>query len=197
MRISSPAKINLFLEVGERRSDGFHPLRTVFARLALADTLSIAPAPGAASSLQVDFNHDYPLSCRKQLRDSDTNIVMDSWRLLASRFPSILERPVKMTLHKMIPCGAGLGGGSSNAASALIALTRYYRLPLSGARLLDLAAKLGSDVPFFIACHPRSGYRKTPSPVWYAQGKGDSDLKDLVLHIKKPLLIIFWKNFLL
>ena len=135
--LKSPAKLNLFLRVLCRRADGYHDLVTVFHRLSLADTIKIKKAPV------------YSLRCSNPaLPTGGDNLITKAWRLLKKRFPGL--GPVRVYLKKTIPVGAGLGGGSSNAAAFLLGMKRLYGLRISKKELLELGGKLGADVPFFI-----------------------------------------------
>jgi len=132
-------KINLGLRVIERRNDGFHNLESLFVFVPdIADILEIAESK-TQSSLTLFGD---TLDCGTQ-----DNLVMQSYRLLASAF-DIPE--VEMYLYKKIPSGAGLGGGSSDAAMTLIILNNMFDLGLTKERLATYALKLGSDCPFFV-----------------------------------------------
>ncbi len=140
MRITAPAKINLHLDVLGPRADGFHALETVFQTLALADDLEVVLVPGGS---------EITLSC------SDLSIPADATNLAWKAAAAVLAaRPgcggVTVRLDKRIPHGAGLGGGSSDAASVLLALSQQLAEPLSAAELSAIALQLGSDVPFFL-----------------------------------------------
>ncbi len=146
---TAPAKINLVLEVAGRRPDGFHELRSVFAPLALADTLSVGFArPRAAADGSTVRSAD-----RLAIRGApglavEENLVLRAAALLragtARRLP-----PLAFGLRKRIPVAAGLGGGSSDALAALDLAASAWGLRLGERRRLRLAALLGSDVPFF------------------------------------------------
>lgn len=136
--VLAPAKVNLFLEVGGRRPDGFHEIDTVFQAVSLYDGLVCVPA--ARLDLEVSGRWDVPRG--------ETNLVMQAARALSRR--AGLERGARLVLEKRIPVGAGLGGGSSDAAAALVALNRLWECDLSDDDLLALAGGLGSDVAFFI-----------------------------------------------
>jgi 4-diphosphocytidyl-2-C-methyl-D-erythritol kinase len=162
------AKINLGLHVTRRRSDGFHDLETLFFPVRVTDALEIIPSD--------TFN--FHSSGIAMDADPERNLVVRAYRLLEKDFglPS-----VKMHLHKVIPTGAGLGGGSSDAAFALRMLNRIFSLGLSLEQLLDYAGCLGSDCPFFILDQPA-----------LAKGRGDIlttfrlDLSGLRIVIVKP-----------
>ena len=130
------AKVNLFLRVLHRREDGFHEIETVMAPITLCDSLEIQP------SKQFEFHCDEPNLA------GDENLVVRAARVFFSE--TNRDPNVSLTLHKNVPHGAGLGGGSSDAAAALRGLNRFFDAGLSGEKLSILAAQLGSDVPFFM-----------------------------------------------
>ena len=137
VRVRALAKINLDLRVLGKRPDGYHELRTIFQTISLADSLDIAFTPGRKTSIELDD----PLAISDNLVVRAARLAMDAMRATGR---------VEMRLRKHIPMGAGLGGGSSDAAAVLLALPalagRALPLPILG----DLAARLGSDVPFFL-----------------------------------------------
>lgn len=142
IRIHAYAKINLDLRVLGTRADGFHELRTVFQAIALHDTLTFVPRPGP-----------FAIACTTAGVPLDrSNLVWRAAEVLwrAARRPGEL-RDVMVTLEKRIPPRAGLGGGSADAAAALVALARAWRLDVKPSQLMDLAMTLGSDVPFFLS----------------------------------------------
>lgn len=140
-RIRAHAKINLSLRVGALQADGFHPLQTVFQSLALHDTLEMTPRPGP-----------FELTCGDPgVPVDDRNLVTRAARELWSALGRAGEpRGVAVHLSKHIPMQAGLGGGSSDAASALSALARLWQRRGARVDLAALAARLGSDVPYFL-----------------------------------------------
>ena len=137
MRIATPAKINLTLEILGRRPDGFHELATWMLPVGLYDELSIT------FSVEEAYETNVPA-----LGFDGSNLVVRAIRA----FETEIDRRAgyRVRLEKKIPIGAGLGGGSSDAAAALLLLNRLYENPLTDRRLLELAADLGSDVAFFI-----------------------------------------------
>ena len=135
------AKINLGLNIVERRADGYHNIETVFYPVPLTDVLEIVPA--AVTSLSCYGN---AVDC-----PAEKNLVMKAYRLLQQRFDL---PPVEMHLYKHIPDGAGLGGGSSDAAHALIMLNRMFNLQQTDSALAAMAATLGADCAFFIYNRP-------------------------------------------
>lgn len=165
------AKINLGLNIVNRRPDGYHDIETVFYPIALEDSLEIVPAAeGAATTLSCYGRHvDCPM---------EKNLVTKALRLLQAEF-NIGE--VEMHLMKHIPDGAGLGGGSSDASSALIMLNEMFQLGLSADQLAERAARLGADCAFFIYNRPvmATGIGNIFSPV-------DVDLAGCHLLLVKP-----------
>lgn len=137
------AKINLGLRIVSRRPDGYHNIETVFYPIQLQDALEIVPAEGGDTELS--------LSGIAIDGDSRDNLVMKAWRRLSSRFSL---PPVSIFLHKVIPFGAGLGGGSADAAFLLSMVRDYFQLPISDEELAAEAAALGADCPFFLYNKP-------------------------------------------
>jgi len=140
----SPCKINLGLSILEKRADGFHALETVFYPVGLHDIVEIVPAKLFA------FSH----SGISISGEASTNLCVKAYHLLKANFPQISG--VQIHLHKNIPMGAGLGGGSGDGTTVLKILNTLFNLNLSKEQLLNFAASLGSDCPFFIfneACH--------------------------------------------
>jgi 4-diphosphocytidyl-2-C-methyl-D-erythritol kinase len=139
IRVPAYAKVNLGLEVLARREDGYHELRTLFQTVDLADTLELTLTRRST----VEFECDHPLVPR-----DGTNLVVRAASEL-QRFGQV-QKGVRIALRKRIPVGGGLGGGSSNAAAALLALDRLWKLGLGRPGLMPLARRLGADVPFFL-----------------------------------------------
>ena len=137
----SPAKINLGLQILARRADGYHNIRSVMHPAGLCDILEISSLPSSVTDLE------FSQSGIRFEGDMEDNLCMRAWKLF--REESWLP-PIQMHLHKQIPVGAGLGGGSSNASTTLLGLNALADHPLSANRLSDLAANLGSDCPFFL-----------------------------------------------
>ena len=141
MILFSPAKINIGLQILEKREDGFHNLRSIMYPIGLCDLLEIRE--------NTEGNPPFWLSQSGILIDSDLedHLITKAWRLLSAE---TTLPPVSLHLHKQIPVGAGLGGGSSNASTVLKALNQRIPLSLSQGRLEVLAGRLGSDCPFFL-----------------------------------------------
>ncbi len=137
MKISSPAKINLALEILGRRPDGFHELATWMIPVGLTDKIEIEPASNSS------FVSNVP-----ELETDPSNLVVRAAELFNR--VALVETQYAIRLEKEIPIGAGLGGGSSNAAATLRLLNRIHNGRLGPEQLYDLAATLGSDVAFFV-----------------------------------------------
>jgi 4-diphosphocytidyl-2-C-methyl-D-erythritol kinase len=137
-RIRAFAKINLSLEVLNRRPDGYHNLRTVFQTISLADVIRIDASRSRSTHVSVDADIEIP---GENLMVRAAHAVLEACGVPAR---------VRMTLQKKIPMGGGLGGGSSDAAAVLLALPRLLHKPLPFERLMDIGARLGSDVPVFL-----------------------------------------------
>ena len=137
-------KINLGLSILEKRKDGFHALETVFYPVALNDILEITTTINGQQNALVQFES----SGNPIPGDVSSNLCIKAYHLLKADFPQLT--PVTIHLHKKIPIGAGLGGGSSDGAAALSMLNDLFQLQLSTTQLIQYAAQLGSDCPFFI-----------------------------------------------
>jgi 4-diphosphocytidyl-2-C-methyl-D-erythritol kinase len=155
--VEAPAKLNLALAVVGRREDGYHDLRTVFQAVDLADDLVLAPG-GNGIELTVEGE--------VSVDGGPSNLAVRAAALLARRHAP--GRGARIRLRKRIPVGAGLGGGSSDAAAVLLGLERLWDLALSRPEREALALELGSDVPFFLrggtARGEGRGERLTPLP---------------------------------
>ena len=137
VRVRALAKINLDLRVLGKRPDGFHELRTVFQTISLADSLDIAYTPARRTAIELED----PLALPDNLVTRAAHAAMDAMRATGR---------VHIRLVKRIPMGAGLGGGSSDAAAVLLALPALAGRPIGMSRLCRSAGELGSDVPFFL-----------------------------------------------
>ena len=135
LTLKAPAKINWFLNVLGTRNDGFHEIQSLIQKVTLYDTLSFSP------SADIELRTEAPVPVEE-------NLVFRAAMLLKKMYG--INSGAMMTLRKEIPMGAGLGGGSSDAAAALIGLSRLWSLDISIEELGAAAAQLGSDVPFFL-----------------------------------------------
>jgi 4-diphosphocytidyl-2-C-methyl-D-erythritol kinase len=139
---AAPAKINLYLHITGRRADGFHDLETLMVPISLGDTLDLELIPTG-----IEFTCSDPA-----LSDAQDNLATRAARLFLDEFK--LATGVRIHLEKAVPVGAGLGGGSSDAAAVLLALRQLTSVKADDAKLAELAAQLGSDIPFFIYGRP-------------------------------------------
>lgn len=139
------AKINLGLNIISRRPDGYHDLDMVMIPVGWCDILEVVPARSGATTLTTSGR---PVDC-----PTEKNLVYKAWKYLYDYLGGKLP-PVDIYLHKVIPDGAGLGGGSSDAAFTLSSLNRLFSLGLSDETLCDIASRLGADCPFFIRNRP-------------------------------------------
>ena len=147
-------KINIGLNIVDRRSDGYHDLETVFYPVSkLYDALEILPQPAfedrTSIALQQVISHFTGLPVAGS---PESNLCLKAYYLLKQDFPDL--PPIQLCLHKAIPMGAGLGGGSADGAFTLLLLNQKFHLKLLSAQLLDYALRLGSDCPFFIINKP-------------------------------------------
>ena len=135
----SPAKINLFLKVDKKRSDGFHNIKSRFQLINLFDKITVKKTDNKNISLKSNIRNKSFLN---------KNIILDACFKIQEAIGEDLG--CEITVIKNIPMGAGLGGGSSNAASTLVSLNNLFKLNLSHIKLSQLGAELGADIPFFI-----------------------------------------------
>jgi len=152
--IHAYAKINLTLDVLGRRTDGYHELLTVMQTIDLHDTLCLTTSD----------DNTVHITCNTPNLDNEQNLAVRAAQLIRQHFA--ITQGIHIELYKRIPLAAGLGGGSSDAAAVLLALQQWWQLPLTASDLNDMAAALGSDVPFFLSgglalCEGR-GERVTP-----------------------------------
>ncbi|QSR85509.1 4-(cytidine 5'-diphospho)-2-C-methyl-D-erythritol kinase [Methylacidimicrobium sp. B4] len=164
IELFAPAKINLDLRILGRRTDGFHEISTRMAPVSLGDRLRVRAHPGR----EFTFRCDDP-----RIPAGEENLVCRATRLFGESFG--LSCGLTISLEKRLPSGAGLGGGSSDAAATLLALRTLLGYPSSRDALLPLAASLGSDVPFFLLQRPAlcqgRGEIVSPEP-WVGPGHG-------------------------
>jgi len=140
LQLPAPGKINRYLRVLGRREDGFHEIETQFQFVAWADRLTFE-ALDSPQIRRID-RHDFALPAE--------DLCVRAARLLQAECPAAAGRGAVITARKTIPPGSGLGGGSSNAATTLLALNRLWQLGLSRDRLAELGLRLGADVPLFV-----------------------------------------------
>ena len=142
MKILSPAKINLFLQVTGKRPDGYHELFSLMCCVTLCDTIYLQ---FGTEKIEIESSHP-------QIPLDDTNLAHKAAAVFLKTLGA--GEGVKITIEKSIPLSAGLGGGSSNAASVLIGLNHHYNFPFSHDRLMSLGLSLGADVPFLLFQKP-------------------------------------------
>ncbi|MEC7641619.1 MAG: 4-(cytidine 5'-diphospho)-2-C-methyl-D-erythritol kinase [Nitrospinota bacterium] len=168
----TPAKINLGLRILGKRGDGYHELETLLQMIGLYDELEMEP-----TNSDIEFECDTP-----GIPTDESNLVLQAARLLRNRYPERTRAGVRIRLRKTIPSGAGLGGGSGNAAGALMGLNIFWNLELTRPQLLQLAPQLGADVAFFLfsSC---------------ALGRGRGELLESVQPAKKFYVILIFPGF--
>ncbi len=139
--VHAPAKINIFLEITGKRQDGYHNISSIFCLIKLSDELHFEKIKNAEGV--IDFFCD-----AKELNSKD-NIVVKAARKILETARS--KDGLKITLKKKIPWGAGLGGGSSDAAATIVAVNKIFNLKLPNEKLMQIGLSLGADVPFFLS----------------------------------------------
>ncbi len=169
LTLKAPAKINWFLNVLGRREDGFHDIESLIQKISLYDVLKIS------------LSEELTLTADGGIPEKE-NLVYKAASLLKSTYS--VEEGAHLELHKNIPVGAGLGGGSSDAAAALMGLNQLWSLGLSSESLSEAAARIGSDVPFFLF-----------GPASFVYGRGEklvpcrAEKKLYILLVKPPFEI--------
>ena len=168
LKFKTPAKINLGLHIHGKREDGFHELETIFQMVCLYDDVELELLPSG-----INIECDTP-----GVPIDHTNLAFKA-ALLLQKSCHVHGKGVSIRLKKKIPFGAGLGGGSGNAAGVLMGLNRLWDLNIQREKLMILAAELGSDVPFFLK-----------SPCALGMGRGEQ-LKTLKPCSKFQVLLVF------
>jgi 4-diphosphocytidyl-2-C-methyl-D-erythritol kinase len=147
--VKSPAKLNLILKITGKRPDGYHSIETIMQEIALSDTLEINSNQEGKLNLILEG-----IKIPGTIQD---NLVYKAAQLFFTKTKITLENNgINLKLKKMIPCGSGMGGGSSNAVATLLGLNHYFNMPLTKDQLIELAGSLGSDTVFFLIggrCH--------------------------------------------
>ena len=139
-----PAKVNLQLSVGPRESDGFHNLVTVFQAISIYDDITVSFAPvksGVSISISGDQRHGVPAD--------ESNLAMKAIALMAKEYDLVID--AHLEIKKSIPVAGGMAGGSADAAAAIVAIDYLYSLGMSREEMSEVAAQLGSDVPFMLS----------------------------------------------
>jgi 4-diphosphocytidyl-2-C-methyl-D-erythritol kinase len=173
VRFFSPAKINLFLNVLKKRGDGYHAIETLFERLDFGDTVYL---DRTSSRIELE------ILGREKVPNDSKNLAWRAARLLQETCR--VRQGVRIRIRKRIPVSAGLGGGSSNAATVLLGLNRLWNLGLPRKKLMVLGSKLGSDVPFFIL----------EAPWAFGRGRGEI-LKPVAVPAKKIWHVLIKPSF--
>ena len=168
LKLNCPAKLNLNLSVLSKRTDGMHEIKTQFQLINLFDEMSIKRTSSKSISVKTNLRTSI---------DGEQNIVFDAVRSLSNYIGKEIHCDIEIV--KNIPLGGGLGGGSSNAAAALIGINFLFKLGLSFSELMKLGKKLGADVPFFI-------FGKNA----HASGIGEK-LSDEIKHSNEKYLLLF------
>ncbi len=153
LNLKSYAKLNLYLEVVNRRPDNYHNIKTIFERISLNDTIILKLRPDRKIKI---------ISRSPHIPKDNTNLAFKAAKLLQESLA--IDQGVEIIIVKRIPVGAGLGGGSSNAAYVLLGLNKLWKLNLSREKLAGFAREIGSDVAFFIY----------DCPFALAEAKGDA-----------------------
>ena len=175
MVLFSNCKINIGLNIILKRADSYHDIETVFYPMHWYDAVEIVPLPdNNALSASLHFTQSGLLIPGKEA----DNICLKAYKILKKDFPGI--PPVNMHLHKTIPAGAGLGGGSANGAFTLLLINKKFNLNLSSEQLLQYALQLGSDSPFFINNQP-----------CYAMERGEKMEMLALNHSSHSFLIVY------
>lgn len=179
VQVFAPAKVNLFLEIVNKQDDGFHNLISLMTQVTLWDILEFEMAPAGTLTLEVD---------NQGLPTGDSNLIIQAAKLLCKDLGQSPGARIRLT--KRIPMEAGLGGGSSNAAAALVGLSALWGHSRSLAQLQNLGAQLGSDVSFFLAgpaalctgrgeiCEPRPAGK----PLWLVMVQPDFGLSTKTIY---------------
>ena len=173
MLVFPEAKINIGLRVTEKRPDGYHNLETIFYPVKIHDALELIEAPPTATK-EISFTQS---GLQVGGKESE-NLIIKAFQLLKNDFPELPK--LIAHLHKNIPMGAGLGGGSSDAAYMLKLINDKCSLGIDQKALCTYALQLGSDCPFFITASPA-----------YAEGRGEK-LQDVVLSLEGYQLLIVY-----
>jgi 4-diphosphocytidyl-2-C-methyl-D-erythritol kinase len=169
LNLLSPAKINLRLEILSKRPDNYHEIKTIFHKISIFDKIGLEKIPGNEVQVTIDD---------PAIPTDNTNLAVKAANLIFSY--ADIKPGIKIDIKKKIPAGAGLGGGSSNAAITLKGLNTLLNLNISEQIITEFAVKLGADVPFFL----------TDASTAYATGIGEK-IKSIETHNKLWFLVIF------
>lgn len=173
MKIRAPAKINLYLKVVGRRSDGYHLIDSLMVPVSLYDEVTITRPSRAEGYLKVTCDHPNVPKGKGNLAHQAANLLLGRSRI---------RNPIHIHIRKKIPLGAGLGGASTDAAAVLIGLNRLFRIGLTTLSLSEMALDLGADVPFFVQGRP-------------ATARGIGERLNPVSHLPKLWLVLLYPGF--
>ena len=180
MKIRAPAKINLNLRVLGKRADGYHELDTIMVPVSLYDEIEVLRIRRTLSR-RSEFSELIQIRCNNpQVPVGQENIVYRAAELILRR--ANIRSPIVIRIQKKIPLGAGLGGGSTDAAAVLVLLNRMWKLRLSVRQLERLALQLGADVPFFIRAKP-------------AHARGIGEKLQLLPRLRRRWLVLVYPGF--
>jgi len=171
IELTAPAKVNLFLKVLNKRKDGYHNIVTIFEKISLSDRITISKIPEGIQLSSDKFITDDP---KDNLLYKAAELIMDHYGIGGG---------VAIKIKKVIPIGAGLGGGSSDAAAVLLGIDKLFNLKADRKDLMRLGARLGADVPFFLFNEP------------FAAGRGIGERLEKVNITKKLWHLIAYPGF--
>ena len=183
----SPAKLNLFLHVVGQRTDGYHELETLFQFIDYSDTINISISESADIELLTPIDGV----------ENDDNLIIKAARLLQKHIKQKSQSKIygaKISIDKVLPMGGGLGGGSSNAATILVALNKLWQSHFSNNELAEMGLALGADVPIFV--HGFSAFAQgvgeqltpvSPNECWYLISKPDVSISTASVFTSKDL----------
>ena len=182
LTLSCPAKINLALSVGSPDAAGMHPIASWMVAINFSDTMTLEAIESQKSEFDIAYENDDETGAPLGVVDwpLEKDLCFRAHALLQDR--SSRPLPCRLRLRKRIPAGAGLGGGSSNAATTLVGLNRLFDLNLDRAALIDISKQLGSDIAFFIAAHEKqtsslvTGLGEALEPAPRPEGAGTIDV---------------------
>ena len=177
IKLSAPAKVNLFLKVLSKRKDGYHNILTLFSRVSLSDKITLSRIP---HGIKLTSNKFITAKPKDNLAYKAAEAI---FKYVGGTGYRVQGTGVRIRVEKRIPIAAGLGGGSSDAAVVLTGMNRLFNLKISRKALMRLGAKLGADVPFFVM--------DTPFAIGRARG---DDLKKVNLKIR-PWQVIIYPGF--
>jgi 4-diphosphocytidyl-2-C-methyl-D-erythritol kinase len=185
LTLRSPAKVNLYLQVLRKRPDQYHDIRTLFERIDLCDTITLS----SRQDTEIRFKCPDP-----RVPKDESNLCIRTARLLQERCR--VQKGVEITLDKRIPVGAGLGGGSSNAATVFLGLNRLWKLGLTKETLVRLAKQIGCDIPFFIYDTPFALGNGRGDKIRVLKGLKRAKFWHLLvvprIHVSTPLIYKAW-----